>query len=117
MKDEVVKDPAKYHEQEWEGVRNAVFNPLDLDPATLPVIYGFNNGGNPGTFYSGVLLAQDGTCLGGHACSAEGYMPHDLGILEGTRPDRHEKPESATGDEDNAMIEEWMKKALAPFKG
>ena len=35
-------------------------------------------------------MAEDGKCLGGHACSAEGYMPSDLGILEGSRPDRHE---------------------------
>ena len=37
-----------------------------------------------------VLLAEDGTYLGGHTCSSEGYMPHDLGIIEGARPDRHE---------------------------
>jgi len=36
------------------------------------------------------LLAEDGTALGSHLCSAEGYMPHDLGILDGSRPDRHE---------------------------
>ena len=28
--------------------------------------------------------------MGGHVCSDEGYMRHDLGILEGARPDRHE---------------------------
>ena len=37
-----------------------------------------------------VLLAEDGTCLGNHLCSSEEYMPADLGILEGTRKDRHE---------------------------
>ena len=42
----------------------------------------------PGTV--AFLLAEDGTALGSHACSHESYMPHDLGILEGTRPDRHE---------------------------
>ena len=36
------------------------------------------------------LIGEDGTVLGGHCCSHEGYMPHDLGILEGTRLDRHE---------------------------
>ena len=40
---------------------------------------------------SAVLIAEDGTHLGGHACSHEGYMEHDLGILEGTRPDRHKE--------------------------
>ena len=67
----------------------AVFNPQGLPVAELPVIYGFNNGGLAGWF-SAQLIAQDGTPLGGHICSAECYMPHDLGILEGTRPDRHE---------------------------
>jgi hypothetical protein len=68
----------------------AVFNPRDRPIAELPVIYGFNNGGSPG-WYSGCLLAEDGAGLGGHICSHEGYMPHDLGILEGSRPDRHEE--------------------------
>ena len=53
------------------------------------MIYGFNNGGSPGWF-SGVLFAEDGTPLGGHICSHEGYMRGDLGIIEGYRPDRHE---------------------------
>ena len=75
------------HEHEGKGW--AVFNPKGLPVGELPVIYGFNNGGS-GSFLSAVLLAQDGTCLGGHACSAEGYMPADLGVLEGTREDRHE---------------------------
>ena len=55
----------------------------------LPVIYGYNNGGPLGGL-EGVLLAEDGTYLGGHLCSDEGYMPHDLGVEEGSRPDRHE---------------------------
>lgn len=67
----------------------AVFNPHNKSADQLPVIYGFNNGGSPG-FYSGCLLAEDGTGLGGHICSHEGYMLGDLGILEGARPDRHE---------------------------
>lgn len=29
--------------------------------------------------------------MGSHVCSNEGYMPSDLGVLHGTRPDRHEK--------------------------
>jgi hypothetical protein len=72
-----------------EGRNWAVFNPHSKPLEELPVIYGFNNGGSPG-WYSAVLLAEDGTGLGGHLCSHEGYMEGDLGILEGTRPDRHE---------------------------
>lgn len=67
----------------------AIFNPHNKPVETLPVIYGFNNGGSPGWF-SGCLIAQDGTGLGGHVCSHEGYMLGDLGIVEGSRPDRHE---------------------------
>lgn len=77
------------HLREWAGKGYAVFNPHDKPIGELPVIYGFNNGGSPG-WYSGALLAEDGTGLGGHICSAEGYMLHDLGIVEGSRPDRHE---------------------------
>lgn len=88
-----------------------VFNPNDKPVEELPVIIGFCNGGQlgwvlrkspglaPSTVSScgdrpwmeGVLIAQDGTILGGHICSSEAYMPHDLGILEGCRNDRHEE--------------------------
>lgn len=77
------------HQQKMAGKGYAVFNPHGRDDASLPVIYGFNNGGQRG-FLSGILLAEDGTYLGGHTCSDEGYMLHDLGVLDGTRPDRHE---------------------------
>lgn len=77
------------HNMTWGDKKYAVFNPHDQPVHMLPVIYGFNNGGSPG-WYSGVLLAEDGTGLGGHICSAEGYMYYDLGILEGSREDRHE---------------------------
>ena len=77
------------HVYQYEGRPVAVFNPHDKPVADLPVIYGFNNGGSIGRLCA-VLIAADGTELGGHACSSEAYMPHDLGILEGTRPDRHE---------------------------
>lgn len=83
---------ARYEQQhvaEHSGKRCAIFNPNGLPEAELPVIYGFNNGGQPG-WYDAVLLAQDGVCLGSHLCSSEAYMLYDLGILEGTRPDRHE---------------------------
>ncbi len=77
------------HLHDWQGKGYAVHNPHGRPLEELPVIYGFNNGG--GTYaLRAVLLAEDGTHLGGHGCSAEGYMPHDLGILEGSRPDRHE---------------------------
>lgn len=77
------------HLHEWGGKGYAAFNPHGRPLEELPVIYGFNNGGSPG-WYSGVLLADDGTALGGHICSSEGYMPHDLGVLDGSRPDRNE---------------------------
>lgn len=77
------------HLHQMEGKGYAVFNPHNKPVSELPIIYGFNNGGSPG-WYSACLLAEDGTGLGGHVCSSEGYMLHDLGILEGTRTDRHE---------------------------
>lgn len=77
------------HLHKMEGLGYAVHNPHNKPVDELPVIYGFNNGG-PSYMLSAVLLAEDGECLGGHGCSSEGYMPHDLGILEGSRPDRHE---------------------------
>ena len=78
------------HRMEHEGRRWAVHNPHSKPLEDLPVIYGFNNGGAPGWF-SAVSIAQDGHVLGGHCCSNEGYMEHDLGIIEGSRPDRHEE--------------------------
>ncbi len=72
------------HVATWNGRPLAVYNPQNRPFDELPVIYGFNNGGHA------VLIAGDGTVLGGHLCSSEGYMPHDLGVLEGARPDRHE---------------------------
>jgi len=70
-------------------MNNAIYNPQSLPVESLPVIYGFNNGGSMG-FMHAQLLAEDGTPLGSHLCSSEGFMPGDLGILEGTRADRHE---------------------------
>lgn len=71
------------------GRKTVVYNPHDKPARELPTIYGFNNGGSQGLM-SAVLLAEDGTYLGGHCCSSEVYMPADLGIIEGARPDRHE---------------------------
>lgn len=76
------------HMYAQEGKKWAYFNPKNITLDELPVIYGFNNGGSAG-WYSACLLAEDGEGLGGHVCSNEGYMEYDLGILEGTRPDRH----------------------------
>ena len=56
---------------------------------TKPKIYCFSNvvGGGEGI---AVALAEDGTCLGSHWCSNESFVSHDLGVREGSRPDRHE---------------------------
>lgn len=78
------------HLHAMEGKRNTIFNPRNRPIEELPLIMGFNNGGSHG-WYSAIAISEDGTCLGGHACSAENYMPADLGILEGTRPDRHKE--------------------------
>jgi len=77
------------HSAKLASRKNAVFNPNDKPVESLPIIYGFNNGGSPG-WMQACLIAEDGTQLGGHVCTSEAYMKHDLGILEGTRPDRHE---------------------------
>jgi hypothetical protein len=74
---------------EWEGKGYAVYNPEGKPLGELPVIYGFNNGGSR-DWWTACLLAEDGKFLGRHIYSSEGYMPYDLGILEGSRPDRHE---------------------------
>ena len=65
-----------------------VYNPNNKPIEELPVIMGFNNGGGSG-FMMGQLIAQDGTPLGSHMCSNEGFMLGDLGIYNNTRPDRH----------------------------
>lgn len=78
------------HQFEFDGRKYAIFNPHGKDESELPVIFGFNNGGSR-EWYQAMLLAEDGTQLGGHICSHEGYMRHDLGIYEGSREDRHEQ--------------------------
>lgn len=77
------------HQFEHEGRAYAVYNPHGKQESELPVIYGFNNGGSR-DWLEAVLISEDGQCLGGHICSHEGYMRHDLGIYEGAREDRHE---------------------------
>lgn len=78
------------HVDQHQGRNVAVFNPHSKPVGDLPVIYGFNNGGSAG-WMSAALIAEDGTELGGHCCSSEAYMPADLGVLDGTRSDRHEE--------------------------
>ena len=77
------------HLAEWSGKGYAKFNPQDKPIETLPVIYAFSNvrGGGDGVCYA---MAEDGTVLGSHYCSNEAYEPHDLGVVEGSREDRHE---------------------------
>ena len=52
-------------------------------------IYCFSNvkDGGDGIAYA---MADDGNVLGSHWCSHEGYVPQDLGVIDGSRPDRHE---------------------------
>lgn len=66
-----------------------VYNPHGKALDELPLIYAFSNvrGGGDGICYA---MAQDGTVLGEHFCSNEGYAPHDLGVIQGAREDRHE---------------------------
>lgn len=77
------------HEMQYHGKPLAVHNPNNVPLETLPIIFGFNNGGSGSIWYAD-LISQDGESLGSHICSHESYMPHDLGCIEGTRPDRHE---------------------------
>jgi len=70
-------------------VNEAIYNPENLPIEELPVIYGFNNGCSPG-WMTACLIASDGAGMGSHICSHECFMPYDLGIVEGSRPDRHE---------------------------
>ena len=54
----------------------------------MPKIYVFSAepNGREGPCYA---MAEDGTILESHWCSCEGYAPHDLGVVEGSHPDRH----------------------------
>lgn len=77
------------HLMEWEGKGYASHNPHGKPLDELPVIYAFSNvrGGGDGICYA---MAADGTVLGSHWCSNEGYAPHDLGVVVDARLDRHE---------------------------
>ena len=76
------------HNYAMEGKKIAYYNPHGVQFNDLPIIYGYNNGGSS-NWLSAVLISADGKHLGNHCCSHECYMKNDLGILEGTRPDRH----------------------------
>lgn len=78
------------HRMEHAGRGWRIHNPHNKSVTELPVIYGFNNGG-PRKFLSAVAMAEDGTVLGGHCCSHEGYMEADLGIVDGWMDSRHEE--------------------------
>ena len=54
----------------------------------MPKIYAFSNvvGGGDG---AALAIAEDGTVLGSHWCSNECFVPGDLGVTPGSRPDRH----------------------------
>lgn len=54
-----------------------IYNPKNLPEDDLPWIVGFNNGGQR-MFEEAVSLAEDGTFLGNHVCSCEGFMIGDL---------------------------------------
>ena len=58
------------------------------DDMNKPKIFCFSNvvGGGDG---EALALAEDGTCLGSHWCSHESFVRVDLGVTEGSRPDRH----------------------------
>jgi len=76
------------HNAQLEGLQPVVFNPQNVAVEGLPAIYAFSNvRDGDGVAYA---MAADGTVLGSHWCSADGYVPHDLAVLAGCREDRHE---------------------------
>lgn len=83
-------------EEESAGLRgpspSAVVDEQDGSPspeAAKPKIYVFSGvaEGREGPCYA---MAADGIVLGSHWCSYEGYAPRDLGVIPGSRPDRHQ---------------------------
>lgn len=78
------------HVYECQGNGLAVYNPHGKPVGDLPIIWGFINSHSAGGVHA-MTLAEDGTELGGHFCSSPAYAPADLGLLEGSRPDRHER--------------------------
>lgn len=70
-----------------------VHNPHRKLLSELPVIYGFNNGNHNGDMgdFHGVVLAEDGTELGGHISSCESWMIYDLGLLNNASQRRRDQ--------------------------
>lgn len=68
-------------EAPW-GIPYHVFNPLNKPVEELPYIFGFNNGGSEG-WWIAMAVSQNGHFLGSHVCSSEGFMPADLGLIDG----------------------------------
>lgn len=70
---------ADYH---WIGEISYTYNPCDLPEDSLPIIYGFSgqfsNAGAGRIGVLGILLTEDGVCLGKHVHSSEGQILHNL---------------------------------------
>jgi hypothetical protein len=83
------------HLLERAGRKPVVFNPHGRPVEELPRIMAFSNTvAETGQAVYAILIealaiAEDGTVLGNHACSHEGYINNDLGVLEGCREGRH----------------------------
>lgn len=55
---------------------------------TKPTIFVYSAcGGGDGPAFA---LAEDGTVLGSHWCSSDVFVARDLGVTDGSRPDRHD---------------------------
>ena len=57
-----------------------------MDKPKVYVFSGVKDGGEGACF----ALAEDGTLLGSHFCTHEGFAKQDLGMVEGIREDRRE---------------------------
>lgn len=57
-----------------------IYNPNNLPVDQLPEIIGFNNGGRTDWLIA-IAIAEEGVVFAQHCCSAEGYMPYDLGFI------------------------------------
>lgn len=75
-------------ETPW-GIPYHVFNPHDKPAEELPYIFGFNNGGSE-DWWIAMAVSQNGHFLGSHVCSSEGFMPADLGLIDGGYVTRRE---------------------------
>lgn len=84
---------ANYLQQHLDATKHlkvVVYNPNNVDEENLPVIYGFNNGGNE-RLIQVVALAEDGTGLDSHYCSNEQYLVSDLEIVGDSESSNHIK--------------------------